>query len=166
MSTDQDTENLIQAKGANVAPRVTPEDVDASIVGETFTVLPSGRVTVCELTLRNGFTVRGESAVVFIENFNAEIGKDIARNNARSQVWQLLGYQLRDKLASAPSDFKARVRAEAAELDERVKKLAAFFPTDTFSSLPADERDRLTAQLAAMQDYSNVLSERISAFAG
>lgn len=48
------------------AQRVTMDDVLAEIVGETYTVLPSGRVTVCELTLKNGFTVRGESAVVFI----------------------------------------------------------------------------------------------------
>ena len=71
----------------------------AEIVGETFTMLPSGRVTVCELTLKNGFTVRGESAVVFIENFNEEIGRKVARENAEKEVWQLLGFRLRDELA-------------------------------------------------------------------
>lgn len=97
-------EQLIQDKGANVAPRVKKDDVLAEIVGESFTVLPSGRVTVCELTLRNGFTVRGESAVVFIENFDAEIGRKIARENAESQVFQLLGYLLRDRAAgTAPT---------------------------------------------------------------
>lgn len=95
------TEQLICDKGANVAPRVTKDDVLAEIVGESYTVLPSGRVTVCELTLRNGFTVRGESAVVFIENFNAEIGRKVARENAESQVWQLLGFLLRHGAAGA-----------------------------------------------------------------
>ena len=76
-------------------------DVAAAIVGETYTVLPSGRVTVCELTLKNGFTVRGESAVVFIENFDVEIGRDVARKKAVDQVWQLLGYELRSKHANA-----------------------------------------------------------------
>jgi len=80
------------------APRLSPADIDAAIVGETFTVLPSGRVTVCELTLRNGFTVRGESAVVSIENFNAEIGERVARQNARGKIWELEGYLLREKL--------------------------------------------------------------------
>lgn len=97
-------EQLIVDKGANVAPRVTKDDVLAEIVSETYTVLPSGRVTVCELTLRNGFTVRGESAVVFIENFDAEIGRKVARQNAESQVWQLLGYALRDKRAAVVTD--------------------------------------------------------------
>lgn len=91
-------EREIQAKASN-APRVTPADVRNEIVGETFTLLPSGRVTVCELTLKNGFTVRGESAVVFIENFNEDIGRKVARENAEKEVWQLLGFRLRDELA-------------------------------------------------------------------
>lgn len=99
-----DVEQLIRDRSADSAPRVTKEDVQLAIVGETFTVLPSGRVTVCELTLRNGFTVRGESAVVFIENFNADIGEKIARQNAESQVWQLLGYELRSKRVALSID--------------------------------------------------------------
>lgn len=82
------------------APRVTMDMVNAQIVGETYTVLPSGRVTVCELTLANGFTVRGESAVVFIENNVPQIGREIARENAVNQIWPLLGFRLRDKLAA------------------------------------------------------------------
>lgn len=94
---DNQTEQAIQDAGLT-APRVTPADVAAAIVGETFTVLPSGRVTICELTLANGFTVRGEAACVDIRNFNAEIGQRIARDNARSKVWELLGYALADRL--------------------------------------------------------------------
>ena len=82
------------------APRVTIEMVNEQIVGETYTVLPSGRVTVCELTLKNGFTVRGESAVVFIENNVPQTGREIARKKAADQIWQLLGYELRSKLAA------------------------------------------------------------------
>lgn len=96
----QNLESAIVAAGANVAPRVTPADVAAEIVGETYTILPSGRVTVCELTLKNGFTVRGESAVVFIENFDAEIGRRVAKENATREVWQLLGYALRSEVAA------------------------------------------------------------------
>lgn len=81
------------------APRVTNEMVDDQIVGETYTVLPSGRVTVCELTLKNGFTVRGESAVVFIENNVPQTGREIARKNAVDQIWPLLGFRLREEWA-------------------------------------------------------------------
>lgn len=97
-------EREIQAKAdvrweQGKAPRVTQEMVDAQIMGETYTVLPSGRVTVCELTLANGFTVRGESAVVFIENNVPQIGREIARKNAVDQIWQLLGFRLRAELS-------------------------------------------------------------------
>lgn len=97
MDTEQDIEALIQAKGLT-RPRITPQHIDRIIRSETFTVLPSGKVTVCELTLWNGFTVRGESAVVSIANFDREIGECVSRNNARIKVRELEGYLLQQRL--------------------------------------------------------------------
>ena len=57
-------------------------------------------LTFCVLTLRNGFTVTGESACASPENFNAEIGRRIARENAAAKIWPLMGYELRSKLAA------------------------------------------------------------------
>lgn len=94
---DQSIEQDIQAKGLN-APRLTPASIDAVIVDETFTNLPSGKVMVCELTLRNGFTVRGEAATVSKANFDEEIGQRISRENARSKVWEMEGYLLQEQL--------------------------------------------------------------------
>ena len=100
MTGDQVREQLqAQASGAN---RVTPEQVEAAIIGETYTVLPNGRTTVCQLTLDNGFTVEGLSACVSIENFDRSIGNRIARQNALNQVWQLLGFRLSDQLQAEP----------------------------------------------------------------
>lgn len=100
MSRDETAiEREIQAKGLN-APRLTPQHIDSVIVSETFTVLPSGKCMVCELILRNGFSVRGEAAVVSKENFNEEIGKDVSRRKAREQIWQLEGYLLQEKLSA------------------------------------------------------------------
>ncbi len=104
MNNDQTIEQEIQAKGLN-APRLTPADIDAAIIGETFTVLPSGKVMVCELTLRNGFTVRGEAATVSKANFNHEIGQRISRDNARNKVWELEGYLLQQRLHEQSNDF-------------------------------------------------------------
>ena len=87
-------------------PKVSYDDVLAEIVDETYTVLPSGRVTACELTLKNGFTVRGESAVVFIENNVPEIGRKVAKEKAIDQIWQLLGFRLRDKWFEENKDSK------------------------------------------------------------
>lgn len=95
--SEQATEKAIQASNPT-APRLKPTDIDAVIVSETFTVLPSGKVMVCELTLRNGFTVRGEAATVSKANFNEEIGQRISRTNARDKIWELEGYLLQQEI--------------------------------------------------------------------
>jgi hypothetical protein len=120
---DQALEAQIQAAGADKAPRITPADIEANIAGEVYFTAadgyrsspcydPNGHaheplpapaplelLTFCVLVLRNGFTVTGESACASPENFNAEIGRKIARENAVAKVWPLMGYELRSKLA-------------------------------------------------------------------
>ena len=123
---DQQIEQEIQAKGANVAPRITSADIEANIVSEHYFTARDGRrcaianstyvgrenpqpgdadltaldlLTFCVLVLRNGFTVTGESACASPENFNAEIGRKIARQNAVGKIWPLMGYELRSQLS-------------------------------------------------------------------
>lgn len=55
-------------------------------------------LTFCVLVLRNGFTVTGESACASPENFDAEIGRKIARQNAIAKVWPLMGYELKERI--------------------------------------------------------------------
>lgn len=97
---ENEIEKQIKAAGL-VAPRLTPDLIDATIVSESYTVLPSGKCMVCELILRNGFSVRGEASVVSKENFNEEIGKKVSRAKARDQIWVLEGYLLQEKLSAA-----------------------------------------------------------------
>ena len=73
---------------------LTQSDIDAKIKDAKFTVLEDGRTTICNLYLENGFTVRGESACVSKENFNKDIGEQIALKNAKEKVWELEGYFL------------------------------------------------------------------------
>lgn len=96
--SEQQIEIEVQSKGLS-APRITPSDIDAVILAEQFYVFPGTTLTVCCLTLRNGFTVTGESAAASPENFDVEIGQKIARENARHKVWALEGYLLRQKLS-------------------------------------------------------------------
>lgn len=115
---DQSIENEIQAKGLT-APRVTLADIEARIASEFYFTAGEGvlgasdlgtrpagradslnRLTFCVLVLRNGFTVTGESACVSPENFDAEIGRKIARQHAVDKVWTLEGYVLRERLSA------------------------------------------------------------------
>ena len=110
---DQTIEQEIQAKGLT-APRVTPADIEANIVDSNYFTAADGirganelecergnpltLLTFCVLVLRNGFTVTGESACASPENFDAEIGRKIARQNAVQKVWPLMGYALKEQL--------------------------------------------------------------------
>tara|TARA_R100000365_G_C2712554_1_gene47516 strand:- start:281 stop:583 length:303 start_codon:yes stop_codon:yes gene_type:complete len=96
---EQAIEAAIKERGLT-AQRITPDDLDAEIVGEDYHVFPGTCLTVCCLTLKNGFNVTGESACAIPQNFNAEIGQTIARKNAREKIWPLLGFRLRDQLAT------------------------------------------------------------------
>ena len=112
---DQAIENEIQTKGLT-APRITPADIEANIASEHYFTacdgwaMASGQpsavgspltlLTFCVLVLRNGFTVTGESACASPENFDAELGRKIARANAVNKMWSLMGYALKEKLAA------------------------------------------------------------------
>lgn len=87
------------------APRLTPQHIDQQIVAEAFHVFPGTSLTVCALTLRNGFQVVGESAAASPENFDAELGRKIARDNARNKIWAFEGYTLRNDLSGRTLSF-------------------------------------------------------------
>ncbi len=118
----QSIEQQIKEKGLD-APRITPADIEANIAKAYYFTAAQGAekaardngsyaagspndgkalglLTFCVLVLRNGSTVTGESACVSPENFDAEIGRKIARANATQKIWPLLGYELRTKLAN------------------------------------------------------------------
>lgn len=196
---DQAIEQQIQAKG-KTAPRVTPADIEANIAKEFYFTADDGvfgreiqafgsavtserplaLLTFCVLILRNGFTVTGESACASPENFDAAIGRTIARQGAVQKIWPLMGYSLKQHLHDAANTPPApgaahagygtmaphqqRVVDELAELSDKLTKLEAFADTPLFASLAEAERGRLMAQHGAMFAYSTILGERIAAF--
>ncbi|MEO7778484.1 MAG: Gp49 family protein [Fibrobacteria bacterium] len=99
MSNDKEIEAEIVAKGLT-APRVTLDHVNSVIAAEKF-IRATDVLTICVLTLRNGFTVTGESACASPENFNEEVGNKIAKGNAVAKIWALEGYLLKQKLFGA-----------------------------------------------------------------
>lgn len=103
----------ILAKGLT-APRVTLDDMNANIVSVEIVkhIAPSGQVLRwAVLTTRNGYAVTGRPSVsVSPENDNAELGEKLARDNARNELWPLMGYALKDKLALIPGGIAAAQR--------------------------------------------------------
>lgn len=124
-NSDAGIEALIQAKG-KTAPRITPAMIEANIASTHFFTAYDGStglnalgiyspnwevpkslealgcLTFCILVLKNGFTVTGESACASPENFDREIGRRIALENAKQKIWPLMGYELKSKLAAEP----------------------------------------------------------------
>ena len=108
-SEEQQIEDLIQAKG-KTAPRIRPQDLDDAIdpnVAVQYHVFPGSKSTVCEITLKNGFTVRGEAAVVDPTNFDEEIGRTVAFKDARNKLWPLLGFALKERLVAEHNALNA-----------------------------------------------------------
>lgn len=116
-TTDQNIEAEIQAKGADVAPRITPADVEANISSVHFFTGADGVIgesgfdfdarnvrpelkllTFCVMVLRNGHTVTGESYCADPAKFNAETGRIEARKVAKEKIWSLMIYEQRSKL--------------------------------------------------------------------
>jgi hypothetical protein len=117
---DSAIEQEIIAKGLT-APRVTPGDIEANISGEYYFTAEQATagspqmdglalLTFCVLVLKSGFTVTGESACASPENFDANVGRKIARANAVNKVWPLMGYELKQKLALIPESLAAAQR--------------------------------------------------------
>lgn len=118
---DTAIEQEIKAKGLT-APRVTPADIADNIAkcyyftasdgvfgnesgysnapahDDSEAWKPLSLLTFCVLVLKNGFTVTGESACASPENFDAEIGRKIAYENAKQKIWPLMGYELKERL--------------------------------------------------------------------
>lgn len=114
--SNESIEQEIQAKGLT-APRITPADIEANIRSEFYFTAQNGVIgansaknggvepeltllTFCVMILRNGFTITGESACASPANFDAEVGRKIARQNALQKMWPLMGYELRSKLSA------------------------------------------------------------------
>lgn len=95
--TEEEIEQELRDKNLN-AIRLTPDMIDATIDDIYYHVVPNTTLTICVLTLKNGFNVVGKSAAVSLENFDKEIGESVAFDDARDQIWTLEGYLLKEKL--------------------------------------------------------------------
>ena len=90
---------LNEAIASRPLKKVTKADIEAKIIKTSYLVIPETTVTLCNITLENGFSVRGESPCIDPINFNMQIGQEIAQREAFAKLWQLERYLLaEDKL--------------------------------------------------------------------
>ncbi len=177
---------------ATMSTSAVRQDIDLMMALPGDTLDPMSTLTFCVLVLQNGFTVTGESACASPENFDADIGRKVARENAEQKIWMLEGYALKQRLFEAGNEPPApnsalppyqqrvitereepvpqmpphqwRVVVERDELSVKVQKLSAFLVTPTYQRLDDEEQTRLASQLNAMRLYCAVLNQRIEAF--
>jgi len=97
MSRTMTEEQLDSAIANRPYEKVTKEGIEARIVKTDYLVLPNSTVTLCNIVLDNGYSVRGESACVDPRNFNLEIGQNLAYKDAFGKLWALEGYLLAER---------------------------------------------------------------------
>lgn len=79
--------------------RVTLDSMIAKIVTEDYIHPPTiPHMTICVITLANGFALVGKSAPADAENFNLELGRKFAKEDAIRQMWPLEAYALRERM--------------------------------------------------------------------
>lgn len=161
---DQEIENAIVAAGANVAPRLTPDDIDSLITATWFRVVEGTTTMFCCLKLKNGFTVTGESACVSPENFNEEIGREVAYTNAREKIWQLEGYLLKQRLyeQSLLATPMQRMLAEQDVLAGNLGRLGEFLNKPQPDFISDSHWELMKQQHEHMYQYHDTLVRRIA----
>lgn len=55
-------------------------------------------MTLCFILMKNGFISVGDSTPASPENFNPDLGRKLAYDQALRKLWPILGYELRTRL--------------------------------------------------------------------
>lgn len=182
MSTELQME--LQLREIAVAPRVTLDMVNGFIKSEHYFTAKQGAqgtyqggveegviedeaalslLTFCVLVLQNGYTVYGSSACAYPENFNQQIGNELAKKDATNKIWALLGFELKTKQnEEANSTVYSRLCDEYTQLHDRAQRLAGFIEGEKFQALTAENQKALTLQHGIMCQYREILLERLS----
>lgn len=107
----------VECAEGRTAPRVSLADLEANVLATHSFVAADAigalgdsahksleLLSICLLVTKNGFTLVGKSAPASAANFDAELGKKLAYEDAIRQLWPLMGYALRDRLAAQQGD--------------------------------------------------------------
>lgn len=76
---------------------VTLQDIINKVQKTTYTLLPDGKTTICQLHMENGYTINGHSACVDPTKYNQALGEKYAYEDAINKAWPLEGYLLAER---------------------------------------------------------------------
>jgi outer membrane lipopolysaccharide assembly protein LptE/RlpB len=100
--------------------KVTLDSIKAKIKDEAYLVLPDGRTTLCVLTMENSFTITGTSACVDPSEFNINLGRKYAFEDALRQIFTVEAYLLCQKMHEENLKAKDPVVAAVKQKQEEV----------------------------------------------
>lgn len=111
---------LEQAIADRPFEKVTKDSIEARMMSVNYFTLPDTTVTVCNITMANGFSFRGESACVDPRNYDREIGESLAYKDAFGKIWAFEGYLLAERRyqMTQPSEQPSENPAAIAVHDE------------------------------------------------
>lgn len=146
-------------------PKVVYRDLIDMIESETFTLLPNTTTTICNLKLKNGYSVQGMSACVDPANYRENVGEFYSRKAAIEKLWPLAGFALAERIhqekLTKGADWLDRLRSEFNTTHENLNKLKAFI-----AKLPEDFDEvagkMLHEQARIMGEMENILALRLN----
>lgn len=146
--------------------RVTEDLIRSKIKDVHYTILEDGKTTICNIYLENGFTVRGESACVDINNFDINLGEKYSYENAFNKLWLLEGYLMQEKMyrdnLNGNSTPKGRVENEVKDLTVKLDKLNDFKKSVKYETLSDTSKSLLETQSNVMASYKDILNARLN----
>ena len=152
---------------------ITKEFLESKIKDVQYHVVEGTTVTVCTITVENGFTAVGHSACVSKENFDQHLGETYAYENALEKLWEVYGFWLRQKLfeeanSNVETTFVERMQKEVSDLSDKLAKLSTFIEKcdSDGSECPLSEEDvrLLKDQKTHMANYLEVLTTRLNRY--
>ena len=100
MTEETDDVSLVEAQkivDEMTAPKVTQRTIEGKI--DAVDYLYHGTLTICIITMQNGFMQVGSAAPASPQNFSSEVGRRFAYEDAFRNLWRLEGYLMREQLA-------------------------------------------------------------------
>lgn len=166
--TNVPTDAELQARADKLgAVFVNESKLKDSIKAVDFHIHEGSQLTICIITMLNGYTVTGQSACADPKMFDREVGEKFAFADAEKKIWPLLGYVLKEKLYldGVTSTPQGRVQVEARELQQKLTSLGSFIGGNVhFANLHEDQQKLLVKQKAVMEEYLDILNQRIERF--